>query len=320
MIIRELKDIKSYVSLAEPHLGVFASQKWLEIYGSKLTVMGIFRDEKQMIGGFYYLKTKKFGRDFIKLPPYTPHCGLYFQNESKNASSRSSFSKEVMDQISEHFKTIKSDLCILAFPHRYNDFQSFIWKGFKVIPNYTYQIDLTRELEAIRADFDSKNRNAISKARKDGVEVLVNALPASEVFEFFRNSLTDAGANIYEHELKGVFTTFSDTSNSFTLQAKTGDNLIGMVHCVFDKNVCYYLLGGVNKNSGVQGVNNLLVARAIEIAKENGCIIFDFEGSMLPGVEKFFRGFGPQLIPYYTVNKANILLEMALKFYKRSVF
>jgi lipid II:glycine glycyltransferase (peptidoglycan interpeptide bridge formation enzyme) len=89
---------------------------------------------------------------------------------------------------------------------------------------------------------------------------------------------------------------------------------------VYDKNNCYYLLGGVNKNSGIQGINNLLIQKSIEKAKEVGCKTFDFEGSMLKGVEKFFRGFGPELVPYYTVNKATLPLEIFLKYKKREIF
>ena len=89
---------------------------------------------------------------------------------------------------------------------------------------------------------------------------------------------------------------------------------------MFDTNTCYYLLGGVNKQSGVQGVNNLLVQKSIEKAKDLGCKTFDFEGSMLKGVEKFFRSFGPELVPYFTVNKASLPLEILLKFKKRELF
>ena len=55
-------------------------------------------------------------------------------------------------------------------------------------------------------------------------------------------------------------------------------------------------------------------------AKGKGLKAFDFEGSMLPEVEKFFRGFGGDLIPYYTINKAFLPVEMALKFMKRELF
>ena len=80
------------------------------------------------------------------------------------------------------------------------------------------------------------------------------------------------------------------------------------------------MLGSVVKDSGLQGVNNLLVRESITAAKELGCSTFDFEGSMLEGVEKFFRSFGPELVPYYTVNKALLPLELALKFRKRELF
>ncbi|MCE3260275.1 MAG: family N-acetyltransferase, partial [Bacteroidetes bacterium] len=97
-------------------------------------------------------------------------------------------------------------------------------------------------------------------------------------------------------------------------------NLLGVVFCIHDKNTCYYLLGGVDKSSGVAGVNNLLVQRGIERAKELGCTTFDFEGSMLKGVEKFFRSFGPELVPYFTVNKGKLPVELLLKFKKRELF
>jgi hypothetical protein len=41
---------------------------------------------------------------------------------------------------------------------------------------------------------------------------------------------------------------------------------------------------------------------------------------MLKGVEKFFRSFGPELVPYFTINKASLPLEILLKFKKRELF
>jgi len=64
----------------------------------------------------------------------------------------------------------------------------------------------------------------------------------------------------------------------------------------------------------------LLVQKSIEKAKQLGCQIFDFEGSMLKGVEIFFRNFGGKMEPYYTINKASLPIEMLLKFKKRELF
>lgn len=320
MILKLINDINLFAEKAEPIIGVFGSKKWLSVYGDKLQLIGIYKDELQLIGGFYFLKTKKYGFNFVKLPPYTPHCGLFFVSESKNKSSINNFSKEVMNDICLYFTQQKSSLTILAFPSEIIDFQSFIWDKYKVIPNYTYRINLSNSIEDIKSNFDTKNRNVISKAIKEEVVVTENSLKQEELLKFFKTSLTTAGANVYDEELKNIFLNFADASNSFALIAKKGDEFFGTVFCVYDKNTCYYLLGGVNKNSGVQGINNLLIQKSIEKAKELGCKTFDFEGSMLKGVEKFFRGFGPELIPYYTVNKASLPLEILLKYKKREIF
>ena len=46
-----------------------------------------------------------------------------------------------------------------------------------------------------------------------------------------------------------------------------------------------------------------LLGQAIQDAQAKELEIFDFEGSMLPGVEAFFRGFNGELKPYFTVWK-----------------
>lgn len=320
MILKEINNLDVFCEKAEPQIGVFASKKWLSIYGEALTLIGIYKDEHQLIGGFYYLNTKKYGFTFLKLPPYTPHCGLFFTSDSKNKSSVHNNSKEIMNEVCTYFSNQKSTLTVLAFPFTVIDFQTFIWNKFKVIPNYTYCIDLTKSIEEIKSNFDSKNRNVINKAIKEEVIVNENALTKQELLSFFKNTLRATDANIYETELEKIMLNFSDDSNSFSVVAKKNHEVVGSVFCIYDKNTCYYLLGGVDKKSGIQGVNNLLVQYAIQKAKDLGCSIFDFEGSMLKGVEKFFRSFGGELVPYYTVNKASLPLEILLKFKKRELF
>ena len=320
MILKPVTNIDEFTEKALEMTGVFGSKKWLSVYNDNLVLIGIYKDEHQMIGGFYFLRTKKYGFNFVKLPPYTPHCGLFFVSESKNKSSINNFSKEVMNDICNYFTEQKSALTILAFPSEIIDLQPFIWDKYKVIPNYTYRINLLNSIEDIKANFDTKNRNVINKAIKEEVTISENSLTNEELYNFFKGSLKSAGANVYDQELKNIFLSFSDPSNSFALIAKKENTFLGAVFCVFDKSTCYYLLGGVNKNAGIQGLNNLLIQKSIEKAKELGCNTFDFEGSMLKGVEKFFRGFGPELVPFYIVNKATLPLEILLKYKKREIF
>lgn len=312
--------LPDFSAKAEYCIGVFGSEKWLSIYGDSLKLIGIYKDEHQLIGGFYYLDTKKFGFRFLKLPPYTPHCGLFFTTNNKNQASLNNTTKDIMNELCAYFLNQKSALTILALPSLHIDLQPFIWNNFKIIPNYTYQINLQQSIESIKSNFDPKNRNAINKALKQPISITENTLSKDALFVFFRDYLQTTNANIYETELKNIFHLFADSSNSFSVEAYQNEKVLGLVFCIYDKQNCYYLLGAVNKGENTQGINNLLVQKSIEKAKELGCTTFDFEGSMIKGVEKFFRSFGGELTPYYTVNKANLLLEMALKFKKRSVF
>ncbi len=319
MILKPINK-EDYSKIAEPLIGVFASLKWLSVYGPSLKIIGIFKDELQLIGGFYYYETRKYGFKFIKLPPYTPHCSLMYLSDSKNKSSVNNFSKEIITEVCNYFNSQKATLNVLAFPSEVIDMQPFIWEKYKVVPNYTYRIDLSKSEKDILAAFDSKNRNVINKAIKEGVEVKYNSLSNEELFNYLYQSLQSTNANIYNNELKAVITQFCDKTNSFIYTAYKGDEILGNVLCVLDKKNCYYLLGGVDKKSGIQGINNLLIQNSILKAKHLGCCIFDFEGSMLKGVEKFFRSFGPEMVPYFTVNKGALPLELILKFKKRELF
>ena len=100
MVLKEIS-IDEYSSLAVQHIGVLGSKEWLSVYDN-ITCIGIFANETRLIGGFYYMKTKKLGLDFVKTPPYSPHSGLFFVNESKNQSSRNNTTKEIMTDGWEH--------------------------------------------------------------------------------------------------------------------------------------------------------------------------------------------------------------------------
>jgi lipid II:glycine glycyltransferase (peptidoglycan interpeptide bridge formation enzyme) len=313
-------DIETYSKKAEAHIGIFGSENWLSIYGSQLNIIGIYKDENQLIGGFYFLKVKKYGLTFAKLPPYTPHCGLFFVSETTNISSGNNFYKEIITEVCNYVSKEKAAVNILAFPKNITDMQPFIWNNFKVIPNYTYQIDLVKDIESIKNNFDSKNRNVINKVSKEDLTLEENTLSELELYNFFNKVLSKAKANIYAKELKNIFSRFSTTENSFSLISKKHGKVIGAVFCIYDNITCYYLLGGTVKYENINGVNNLLILKSLEKAQTLGCKVFDFEGSMLKGVEKFFRSFGGQLIPYYTINKAWLWLEILLKFKKRNIF
>ena len=74
------------------------------------------------------------------------------------------------------------------------------------------------------------------------------------------------------------------------------------IYIVWDENSVYYLMGGGDPLLRRSGATSLCMWEAILFAaslKKS----FDFEGSMLEPVERFFRGFGADQIPYFSISR-----------------
>jgi hypothetical protein len=310
---------KDYATLASQE-SVFNSPAWLKSYGNNLRLLGLFNNDQKLFGAFFIYIQKKAGITRFRSAPYTPHCGLFFHNPSKNRSSVNSFNKEVMECIVNYLHANEPGLLTLAFSPRFNDLQYFNWSGYKVVPNYTYQIDLSHSIEEISKDFDPKNRNVISKVEKEE-HLIEDKCDKQVLYSFLSGSLQAAGARVYPGILKTIVCDYSNPDNSFVFVLKNKEGQISSaVMCVYDQHAAYYLLAGNNRDQMINGANNLLVYKSIQKSKELGCKVFDFEGSMIKSVEKFFRSFGGQIVPYYTVNKGRFLIEAVLKLKMRSTF
>ena len=82
----------------------------------------------------------------------------------------------------------------------------------------------------------------------------------------------------------------------------------GRVHAVayivWDAHAAYYLLGGGDPDLRTSGAASLLMWEAI-LRSRAVTDVFDFEGSMLKPVERFFRSFGARQAPYLYVSRAS---------------
>jgi hypothetical protein len=89
------------------------------------------------------------------------------------------------------------------------------------------------------------------------------------------------------------------------------DQVHAVAYVVWDRHAAFYLLGGGDPELRTSGAASLLMWEAIMQAR-GVTDVFDFEGSMLKPIERFFRAFGAQQTPYLYVSRttrtANALL------------
>ncbi len=76
---------------------------------------------------------------------------------------------------------------------------------------------------------------------------------------------------------------------------------------VWDNLYCYYLFGAANPEYKTSGAMSLLIWEGIKLAKSRH-VDFNFEGSMIKPVERFFRNFGGSQLPYFRIYKNNSVL------------
>lgn len=321
MQVREINtsEKETYFELAKNLGSVFNSQEWLSIYDNDVKLIGIFDKQEKLYGGFFYFLGKRGPLKHINNPPFTPNIGLFFISKSQNPAKQMSEEKSIMNSIADYFLNLNPGILTIAFQPKWVDMQAFIWKDFKVIPNYTYQTDLALSKDEFLKLCAPEKRNEIKKAIKDQITVA----PEKDYNIVKQLVLKTYGRQNVNNDIKlldKILFEFATSENSFALVARQNDKPVSCSFCIYDKNTVYYLLGGYDQKLKHTGAGSMVLQKSIEHAKDLGLKLFDFEGSMLQDVEKFFRGFGGKLTPYFTVNRAKLPVEMGLKFIKRSQF
>jgi lipid II:glycine glycyltransferase (peptidoglycan interpeptide bridge formation enzyme) len=197
--------------------------------------------------------------------------------------------------------------------------QPFIWKKFKVVPSYTYLLDLTITEKDLLMRMSNERRKNITKGIKDGL-IVKQTTDYRLIKSLVMKTFSRQNEKLDLDYLNKILLEFADRTNSFAY-ATYNDNIpIACSFCLYDEHKAYYLLGGYDSESKHHGAGTMAMWEAIKHDKDLGLKCFDFEGSKIPHIERYFRGFGGHLTPYYQIIKARLPLEIILKFYKRELF
>ena len=320
MKIREIKSdgIEKYKTSSFTYSSIFSTYEWLKVFDN-LSIYGIFDEGDNLIGGFYLYKEKKFGLTIYRNPPFTPFIGPFVKIEAQNPVKITNKYRETLSLMAESLDKLSCSIISVSLRRNIIDTLPFIWRKFKVVPGYTYILDLDRSLDDIYKNMTDERRNDIKKGVKD--ELIVektndyNIVKSLVIKTFLRQK-----KEINKEMINKILFDFANNNNSFAFVTFKDKEPIAIVFCVHDKRTSYYLLGGYNFENKHHGAGPLALWESIRYSKEIGLKYFDFEGSMITQIEKYFRGFGGKLTPYYRINKAKLPIEILLKFFKRELF
>jgi hypothetical protein len=255
-------------------------------YGSELKLLK-FKEDAEVIAVMWVWESGKKFLNSLITPPFLPNCWLTFLNEYDKPATKRAKEKEVLKALLSFVESEKWAYWKFDFPVEYTDFQEAIWKGTIPKTKYTYRILSLRNWEE---RIDSKLRNKLKRFSDFSFEV--RSFTDAEVNLLMSSS---SSRGVAHENLLAKFNAMNSPS-AFTVIAEGGEY---QAFCAIVGGVCYYLVSSNAKNDNALSACG--VKFCIEESIRRGCFAFDFEGSMIPEIEVFFRSFGGDLLPYFSI-------------------
>lgn len=282
-----------------PQGTIFHSPLWLDAANMPYKLFGCFRGA-ELRGAFAagLVGERAAGHPHWAL---TPYLGILFPGTSAKYVTMISLNKEIAGALATFLKE-EFDSIHFRFPPEAFDLQPFIWEGYQTGVRYTYRLAL-HDMNGVLNNMDSARRRNIRGAEKNGISVESGA-PFEQVVALSEQSFRRQGLNADFRDAAFQFGAALEEAGrcrSFIARNKNGAAL-GAVWIVWDEKRAYYLIGGYDESAESSTAVALAMWRAIQFtACELGLPEFDFEGSMIPAVERYFRKFGGTLTPTFTI-------------------
>ena len=283
-----------------PQGTLFHTTLWLEAAGVPFRLLGCFRGG-ELRGGcaLSLVGHRAAGRPH---PSLTPYLGVLYPRSHTKYVTEISNNKEIGGAFAAFLKS-QFDQVELSFSPEVLDMQPFIWHGFTIELHYTYRLSLTN-LQNVLDNMDAVRRRNLVSAEKQGVQI-EPGVDFDEIVRFSEKSFErqslvathGQAAKRFEAALRRA-----GRCLGFLARSREGEPL-GAVWIAWDEKRAYYLLGGYDHFAKSSNAVASAMWRAIQFtATDLKLPEFDFEGSMIPAVERFFRKFGGTLTPNYRIH------------------
>jgi hypothetical protein len=289
---------------------VFEQPWWLDsVVPGAWGEVAVRRDD-EVVARLPYAHRRRFGLRTIVQPPFTQTLGPWLALGEGKYARRLENENKLLGELIQTLPPF--DIFRQSFSITMTNWLPFYWTGFQATVHYTFRLEDLSDLDRIQSDFQEHVRRCIRKARRT-VEV-VHDCPLDELLRL--------DAQTYARQ--GLRRPHSDAlvrRLDAACAARGARRILGAVdaqgrthaalYVVWDHRTLYALISARDAELQVTAANTLLYWEAIRLASEVSQV-FDFEGSMVEPIERFFRGFGGRQVPYLHVTKARPRAKPAL--------
>ncbi|MDR0537548.1 MAG: GNAT family N-acetyltransferase [Tannerellaceae bacterium] len=286
----------------ENDIPIFSRDWWLDIVCRTERWDVLLFEEKDCIRAAFpvYMPAS----NIISMPPFTQTMGIWFAPETEDTkylsilSSRQAIAQKFIVNLPAFSSFLQN------FNYNISDWLPFYWKGFEQTTRYTYILKDINNQELLWNNMNSNIRRNISKAKEKHKISVCRNLHVDELISMV--SQTFDRQNLKAKHLPVLKRLVAEARKRNQGDIWGGFDSEGNLHAaafiVWQKSSAYYIAGGSSASLRSSGAHSLVLWEAVRaVSAYTG--VFDFEGSMIPGVERFFREFGGIQMPYFSIYK-----------------
>jgi hypothetical protein len=280
---------------------IFQNGWWLDAVAPRQWDEVVVKEGSQIVARLPYTVRHRRGFTCLEMPSLTQTLGPWIAPHEAKYTNLISRQHKLMAALIAQLPDF--DLFQQNFHHSVTNWLPFYWQGFQQTTRYTYLIDDLSNLDLIWRETRENIKREIRKAQTK-LSVRTD-LDTTKFLDLNEMTFKRQGMQLpYPRDLveridhacaarccRQVF--FAEDSQG---------QLHAAVYIVWDEHAAYYLMGGSDPELRNSGATSLLIWAAIQHASKV-TKAFDFEGSMLEPIERFFRAFGAKQIPYLSISK-----------------
>lgn len=269
-------------------LPVFYQPWYLDLYGIEWQLM--YEESPDVSWVFPYFKERKLIFTLCRPQAFMPYYGPF--PVLKTGASRPPGIAALPGL--KQFVKQHTELVLSPFP----DFDWSVLKelGFSAKPRVTYRLDLAATEAALFSKVEKKHSRNIIRAQEE--LNIKEGIPELELLTSWMNHAYEKrGAKqriTAEFVAKYIHTVLANNGGIALTAFDRNGSPRSMVLVLLDPGgeQAYYIIAANSFAEPHNAANTGLIWQSILIAKERGYKHFDFEGSSIPGIARFFAKFG----------------------------
>lgn len=230
---------------------------------------------------------QKWGISYIYIPAWVQQLGVFGSTTLKEHQIQM-----MIDAIPKKFKKIDIHL---------NE-QNFLNHSL-VSARTNFLLKLEDSFEEIQKNYQKNRNQALKSALEFDTTIKFSSKPHAilQLHQEFIQPKTHLKNRDLDNLIKLLSTLKIDTDVYF-YESWYQNRLIGGAIFLKSQNRYYYLLSAVNDEGKKMQSMSVILNEFIKNHAEQDCL-FDFEGSMIPGIASFFKSFGAKKVNYYLYHK-----------------